>query len=396
MGYAAYFQDDLHLNDRLTLNLGLRWEYELGLTDPQNRLSQRLDLTQAIPEMQTTPPAIPSQAQDLMSAKGYSYSFNGAWIFATASSPHAWHSTPWNFLPRAGVNYRMGDDAVVRFAYARYLIPPPTCGTRWVISSTSIRIRADHDDARAGERSAAANAGLRFPTNNPVIEPYGQAYGGTRASAARSAWTRTELRLDERPVQRVVSEAVALGHHRRAQLLRQPGLARLDNINLNLMDPVFKYKDKTLINTQVTNPFYNYLTVDKFPVSPRSNKTVALSALLVPYLQYGTITQTNTNGKLERTHTFEVRAQRPFTHGLSFVVGYAWNRDCVQEMLDDVAQYKVLTTNGKDGWEWRPTDTPVHRLTAALSWELPIGRDPVLLSGCRWPLICSSAGGSTR
>ena len=121
--------------------------------------------------------------------------------------------------------------------------------------------------------------------------------------------------------------------------------------------------------------------MDKFPGSLRNNKTVALSALLVPYPQYGTITQTNTNGKLERTHTFEVRAQRPFTHGLSFVVGYAWNRDRVQEMLDDVAQYKVLTTNGKDGWEWRPTDTPVHRLTAALSWELPIGRDRALLSG---------------
>ncbi len=32
-GYAAYFQDDFHVGDRLTLNLGLRWEFEPGPTD---------------------------------------------------------------------------------------------------------------------------------------------------------------------------------------------------------------------------------------------------------------------------------------------------------------------------------------------------------------------------
>ena len=38
-----------NVTDRLTLNLGLRWEFEPGPTDPDNRLSQRLDLTPADP-----------------------------------------------------------------------------------------------------------------------------------------------------------------------------------------------------------------------------------------------------------------------------------------------------------------------------------------------------------
>ena len=73
--------------------------------------------------MQATPPAIPAQAPQLMASKGYGYSYNGAWIFASDDNPHAWHSTPWNFLPRVGVNYRLGDDSVLRFAYARFLMP---------------------------------------------------------------------------------------------------------------------------------------------------------------------------------------------------------------------------------------------------------------------------------
>ena len=123
MGYAAYFQDDFELSDRLTLNLGLRWEYEPGPTDPDNRLSQRLDLTQAIPEMQSTPPVMPAQATQLMTSKGYSHIYNGEWVFASADNRNAWHSSPWNFLPRVGINYRLGDNSVARFAYARYMMP---------------------------------------------------------------------------------------------------------------------------------------------------------------------------------------------------------------------------------------------------------------------------------
>src|SRR5213592_4582177 len=110
-GYASYFQDDFTFSDRLTLNAGLRWEFEPGPTDPQNRLSQRIDLTQPIPEMQATPPAMPDQARQLMASKGYGYTFNGAWVFATDDNPHAWHSSPWNFLPRFGISYRTSDDS---------------------------------------------------------------------------------------------------------------------------------------------------------------------------------------------------------------------------------------------------------------------------------------------
>jgi hypothetical protein len=86
-GYAAYFQDDFHVSDRLTVNMGVRWEYEPGPTDPDNRLSQRLDLSQPIPEMQSTPPVMPAQALQLLASKGYSHIYNGAWYSRPKTIP---------------------------------------------------------------------------------------------------------------------------------------------------------------------------------------------------------------------------------------------------------------------------------------------------------------------
>ena len=129
--------------------------------------------------------------------------------------------------------------------------------------------------------------------------------------------------------------------------------------DLNMMDPAFKYEQKSLINTSVANPFYQYLTVPQFPGSLRNNRNVALSQLLKPYPQYLGITQTNTDdGRSMKTQTFEIRAQRPFKSGFSILGAYAWNYERIENWYDDKAQYEVFQSGGDSGWEWRATEFP--------------------------------------
>jgi hypothetical protein len=389
-GYAAYYQDDFDVSDRLTLNLGLRWEWEPGPTDPENRLSQRLDLTQPIPEMQSTPPAIPDQARQLMASRGYGYTYHGAWIFASDDNRNAWHSKVANFLPRVGLNYRLGKDSVVRAAYARFMMPTSnvrdTLGdfvnqyTGYAQTTTTLGL------ANGMPRQVLADP---FPaTTNPVIEPYGQSYGRYTGLGGAVSLDQYELRpqINDRfnfSYQKEIWGRIIAD----ASYFFNWGSRVPYDVNLNMADPAFRYEHKALLNTQVANPFRNYLTPDKFPGQARNTATVTLGSLLVPYPQYGTITQTNSNWRHLKEHMLELRAQRPFTKGISFLVAYVYDNAKRQETFDDLAQYRVLQSEGEEGWEWRPLTesndrgaNPRHRMTGAVTWQIPVGREQAFLS----------------
>jgi len=75
--FGMYFQDDWKLNRRITLNLGIRNDYESAWYDPAHNFSKGLDLSQPVPEMTAKPPVMPSAATSIV---GNNYwKWNGLW-----------------------------------------------------------------------------------------------------------------------------------------------------------------------------------------------------------------------------------------------------------------------------------------------------------------------------
>jgi hypothetical protein len=122
--HAFYLQDDYKVNRKLTLNLGLRYEYEGGLWDPQYRMPQRLDLSDPIPGMQAAvDPLIPADVRAKMgeSTGQKSFIYNGAFHFTEDGNKHKTAPDKWGFMPRVGLAWWINDKSVVRIGYGRFV-----------------------------------------------------------------------------------------------------------------------------------------------------------------------------------------------------------------------------------------------------------------------------------
>jgi hypothetical protein len=379
-GYAAYVMDDYRVSTRLTLNLGLRYEYEPGPVDAQNRLSQRLDLTLPIPEMIAAPPNIPATVTNLLATKGEKQLFNGAWIFTSADNRHGWRRSKFSFLPRVGGALRLSDKSVVRFGWGRFLSPSSRVRDPlgdFVLQYSGFATSTPAPGTISNGRPQATLTNPFPVALAPIQQPLGQTLGrytnlGNSIGSAGNATSG----IDPFDVKPQVNDRYSLSYQREVwghfildfEFFYNKGRNVPYAVDLNMVDPAFSYEiPKSVFNLSIANPFLNYLTPDKFPGTLRSQTTITQGALLRPYPQYGVINQTNTPGKGEHLKSFEIQAQRPFAKGLSMLVAFAYQREQTQEFFDDLATYARR-------FEWRDTDTPRRRFTSAISWDLPFGK----------------------
>ena len=138
------------------------------------------------------------------------------------------------------------------------------------------------------------------------------------------------------------------------------------NKELNMVDPNLVYTHKAVLNQTVANPFFNYLTPEKFPGQLRNQPTVTRRSLLSTYPQYGSLTQVNTDGFLNRYHALQIRLQRQFSRGYSFLVAYNYNREKSSDFFNDIDQFN-------EDFTFLPSNNPRHRMAVAGTWDLPFG-----------------------
>ncbi len=165
--YAAYFQDNFKLNSRLTLNLGVRWEFYPAMREGNNVLTgfdlKSMSIINGVTlermyELGVSSPAIVKPYTDI-----------GVKFITPreAGLPDTlMRSNPWDFGPRAGFAYRLSTgrrSTVLRGGYALYGFPIPlrTFNARMRSNApTNARFTRSVTDA-AQSPDALRNYGLR-------------------------------------------------------------------------------------------------------------------------------------------------------------------------------------------------------------------------------------------
>ncbi|MGH9659827.1 MAG: TonB-dependent receptor domain-containing protein, partial [Bryobacteraceae bacterium] len=364
--YGAFINDDWKVNRNLTINMGLRYEFETAYTDPEDRLTRPLDLTSPIPEMQGAgAPQLPAEVRQFYQGPT---TFNGAFQFADSSHRGQWNAGKGGLSPRVGMAYRVNDNTSLRVGYGRYLTPW-TGGTFNIFDTIYVGYKNVTGAYPAVLGVPSARLRDPFPASQPVVPAYEKSFG--RYTSLGDSLSYVAL---DRP--RSYSDRVNISLQRQLPLKMVIDVTYYLNFtnqlvggyNLNQVDPRIAYQHKDAINRAVPNPFFNFSTVDKFPGALRYQRTVGLTSLFRQYPQYGNLNVIDgIEGGSSRYHSFQLRLNRRFADGYSVLMGYNYARQKDQAFFNDIASFNRDFT-------WQGSDRPRQRLTLAGTWELPVGR----------------------
>ncbi|MGD0775820.1 MAG: carboxypeptidase regulatory-like domain-containing protein [Candidatus Solibacter sp.] len=365
--FGYFVQDDFKVNSRLTLNLGLRGEYSGPLTDTQNRLTRQLDLTQSIPALAgANTPQMPAAVTALRTSNPI---YNGAWIFTDSNHPGNWDPPKVLLEPRLGMALRVNDKTAIRAGWARYVVPATLTNG---FGSTLLG-SVDYSGFSAITNSIAAIQGVPQETlSNPfptgLVPPAGKSFGTYTNMGNSALWydpnfkPQTDDRLNI-SVQRQLPSHMVLDVTYYVQLGRNVPYT----LNVNLADPSIAYQYGNATSAKVANPFYNLLPASQMPGTLRTQATVAVSALLTPYPQYGTLNQWFTPGAGDHYNSLQISARRAYSSGLTIMWGFNYNHEVAQGYYNDIATYTRNLT-------WIPAQSAKARMTGATIYELPLGR----------------------
>ena len=346
--YNWYLQDDWKVSRTLTLNLGVRFEYQTPFKDRFNHLAY-FD---------------PNATEPVTGLKG---------VLTPTTASHRYPSDPnHNWAPRVGLVWNFMRDTVIRAGYGWFYAP----GSGGIGSSPG-DLGSGSETATSiyfGQPVAAPNTPIADASlANPFVTgllPFPNSLVGNGITAIFPKWLTPMNQMWNVNIQRNVGKNLLL----EAAYIGSRGEHIWNNFTSNATNPQYLSLG-TALNSLVPNPFYGKITNGAM-----SAATVRQGSLLVPYPQYSGIT--NLRGSVGDSiyHGFTLRAERAFSHGLMFQASYT-----SAKLIDDVNERFLGGANYINPYNLRMSRSlsaadVSQRFVANYIYELPFGHGKRYLS----------------
>jgi hypothetical protein len=354
---AAFFQEDWRVNNRLTLNAGIRWEYEAPVTETENRVNGGFDFN----AVALNCPACP--------ASGLPQQLKGGLTFADG---RFYERDLNNFGPRVGFTLQATQKTVLRGGYGlTYLDSSTDRGTQTGFTRTTSYVASL--DANRTPANRLAN-----PFPNGILEPQGAALGPATALGTNISFHANDRSIPEfhqwsigaqRELPwRSVIDVSYIGSATRKISVGQP-INDLTREQILLGD--------AFLNALVPNPF-----VGLMPDGGALNTapTVQRRQLLRPYPQFGTITKNAVSIGTRDYQALQISWDKRMSNGVHISAAYTGSRSeqalaplnqgeaLFQELTGDHRPHVLRLTGG---WQMPSFDSrgPLMRLLAG-GWQI--------------------------
>lgn len=356
---AVYAQDDFRLTPRLTLNLGLRYEYEPGIHERNNKLSVGFDRNVAY------------------TAFGSNIPVRGGVAFA---GQNGYGTNTGNmgsrYNPRTGFAYALDNNTVLKGGYGVFYAP--------IYYTNSNGYAPGYILTNAiPTQSGTPTISLSDPYPSIKTIPTGNTNGlstniGTTLSLIDQHRRAPLFQSYSLQVERQFPLGVAFklgyvgGHGRNLP----------NSLNINQL-PDNQYSQGVALNTKVANPYAG--------LGSWGTGSVSRYQTLLPFPQYQAITLATDQGRSDY-HSLNVKVQKRFNRGMTVLASYTWSSNW--DNLWGAYGSSNALNSGNNGPQdiynlsteyARATNDIPNRFSIAGTYELPFGRGKLFLSGVnRW------------
>lgn len=372
---ALYVHDDWRISPKLTVNLGLRWEYESPISERFNRTIRGFNFSAASPISQQ---ALASYARSpIPEVPASAFRTLGGLTFAgVGGNPSGlWRADRNNFAPRIGLAYQINRATVVRAGYGIFfdvvgvdrtgvnqggfnqptnLIPTLDNGLTYAATLRNpFPNGIETASGAAGELRTFLGRGVSFFNDRP-LNPYMQ---------------RWSFSIQRQLPQRIVMDLSYVGN-RGAKL---PVSTEMNPIPRQYLStsPVRDQATIDFLSRQVNNPFFG---LAEFTGTGLANQRVGVGQLLRPFPHFGNIT-VNLPAGYSYYHSLQVAAEKRMSNGLTFQSSWTWSKFMEGSgYLNDTDPFLEKVISDQDF---------THRFVISTIWELPVGRGRKWFSGMR-------------
>ena len=346
--YALFVQDDFRVTPKLTLNLGLRYEYETPRTERYDRTTRGFAYTTASP------------------LKVPGYDLKGGLLYAgVGGNPRGIYNPDRNnFAPRFGFAYNLSRKVVIRGGYALSFIP--VVGSVFPVgysNSTPMVSTQDGITPKDLLRDPFPAGLLPYIGNTQGLATLiGQSISFTETADRTPMFHNWQFNVQRELRGRAMVEFAYVGS-RGVKIAAAPNdFLGAVNEQTNQFDPRYLSQGSELLRA-VPNPFFGYLPA----TSPIGGRTVQQSQLLRPFPHFITVTRNAPALGNTVYHAAQAKFEKRFSHGLTALVSYTFSKNIgdlnnAQNNYDRQAERSLTEF-----------DAP-QRLTVTAAWLLPFGR----------------------